>query len=199
MLVGIIIDDFSENYQSMKKASIIFISLLLSSCIPYKFAPKFKNEDYKVMKAKKFQRKLANETSFIFKDPKEANEFYNYINTKYSLNHNNVGLNSPIQINDKTYFFTYNEVELTDQTANIGLVFTDLVLDEKLGVTAFENNYSSRKGHWYVVITVYDENLKNCLIDKHLKKQEVLQYLKDMQQEYLKTHNYEELLFTKKS
>jgi hypothetical protein len=199
-LVGIIIDAFSGNYQSMKKVLLIASVLLITtSCIPYKFAPKFKNEDYKVMKAKKFQRKLAKETSFIFKDPKDANEFYNYINTKYKLNHNNVGLNSPIQINTDTYYFTYHEVERTDETANIGLVLTDLVLDEKLGVTAFDNNYSSRKGHWYIVITVYDENLKNCLLDKHPKKLEVLQYLKELQQEYLKTHNYEELLFTKKS
>lgn len=183
----------------MKRTLIIITLVLSSSCIPYKIAPKFKNEDYKVMKAKKFKRKLANETSFIFRDPKEADEFYNYINTKYNLNHNNVGLNSPIQINGRIYFFTYNEVERTDETANIGLVLTDLVLDEKLGVTAFENNYSSRKGHWYIIITVYDDNLKNCLLDKHPMKAEVLQYLKDMQQEYLKTHNYEELLFIKKS
>lgn len=184
----------------MKKV-LLFASVLLitTSCIPYKFAPKFKNEDYKVMKAKKFQKTLAKETSFIFKDPKDADEFYNYINTKYQLNHINVGSNSPIQINGETHYFTYHEVERTDQTANIGLVVTDLVLDEKLGVTAFENNYSSRKGHWYIVITVYDENVKNCLLDKHPNKSEVLNYLKDLQQEYLKTHNYEELLFTKKS
>jgi hypothetical protein len=182
-----------------KLFALTSLFILSTSCIPYKMAPKFKNEDYKVIKAKKFQRKLPKETSFIFKDPKDADEFYNYINTKYGLNHDNVGLNSPIQINNQTYYFSYYEVERTDETANLGLVLTDLVLDEKLGVTAFENNYSTRKGHWYIVITVYDEDLKNCLLDKHPMKSDVLQYLKELQQEYLRTYNYEELLFTKKS
>ncbi|MCB0398237.1 MAG: hypothetical protein KDD26_01185 [Winogradskyella sp.] len=183
----------------MKRALLIVISLLLSSCIPYKIAPKFKNEDYKVMKAKKFQRKLAKETSFIFKDPKDANEFYNYVNTKYKLNHNDVGLNTPIQINGTTYYFTYHEVERTDESLVLPLVVTDLKRSSNGNDPLFEDHYTTRKGHWYIVVTVYDNNLKNCLLDKHPMKTEVLQYLKDMQQEYLKTHNYEELLFTKKS
>ena len=151
------------------------------------------------MKANKFQRKLPKETAFIFKDPKDADEFYNYINTKYSLNHNNVGLNTPILVNSHRFYFIYHEVERTDETANIGLVFADLVLEEKTGLTAFENNYSSRKGHWYIIITVYDENLKNCLLHKHPKNSEIIQYLKGLKQEYLTTLNYQELLFTKKS
>lgn len=183
----------------MRKTVILLCILLVTSCIPYKIAPKFKNKDYKIMKAKKFQRKLPKETSYIFKDPKDADEFYNYLNTKYSLNHVNVGLNSSININNGNYTLTYHEVERTDEIANVGLVFTDLVLEEKTGLTAFENNYSSRKGHWYIVITVYDESLKNCLQEKHPKHKEVLSYLRELQQEYLRTQNYQELLFTKKS
>lgn len=183
------------------KNVLLFASVLLitTSCIPYKFAPKFKNEDYKVIKAKKFQKTLAKETSFIFKDPKDADEFYNYINTKYQLNHINVGTNSPVQINGETHYFTYHEVERTDESLMLPLVVTDLKRGSNGNDPLFEKHYTTRKGHWYIVITVYDENLKNCLLDKHPNKSEVLNYLKDLQQEYLKTHNYEELLFTKKS
>ncbi|NRB82939.1 MAG: hypothetical protein HRU49_04070 [Winogradskyella sp.] len=183
----------------MKKTIILLFTLIATSCIPYKIAPKFKNKDYKIMKAKKFQRKLPNETSYIFKDPKDANEFYNYLNTKYNLNHVNVGLNTTININNSTYNLTYHEVERTDEIANVGLVVTDLVLEEKTGLTAFENNYSSRTGHWYIIITVYDESLKNCLLEKHPKHKEIVSFLRELQQEYLRTYNYEELRFTKKS
>ncbi|WP_417870951.1 hypothetical protein [Winogradskyella sp.] len=183
----------------MKKALIFLVFLILTSCIPYKIAPKFKNKDYKVMKAKKFERKLGRETAFIFKDPKDADEFYNYINTKYQLNHNNVGLNSPILIHGKTCFFSYQEVERTDKSLVLPLVVTDLKRSSNGNDPLFEKHYTTRKGHWYIVITVYDENLKNCLLDKHPNQAEVLNYLKELQQEYLKTHNYEELLFTKKS
>ncbi len=183
----------------MNRFFITILLVTIVSCIPYKIAPKFKNEDYKVMKAKKFQRKLPKETSFIFKDPKEADEFYNYINKKFNLNHKDVGFNTPFQLNGKTYYLSYSEVERTDETANIGLVLTDLVLDEKVGVRVFEDNYSSRKGHWYLLLTVYDEDIKNCLIEKHPDRSMIIKYLKALKKEYLTTHNYEALLFTKKS
>lgn len=183
----------------MKKLIIILLIITTSSCIPVKIAPKFKNQDYKVMLAKKFQRKLPRETSFIFKDPKNADEFYQYINKKYKLNDKHVGLNTPFVINGETFYLSYNEIGKEDETANIGLVLTDLVLEEKAGLTVFDNHYSSRKGHWYLILTVYDENLKNCLLDNHPKREAILQYLKELKQEYLTTHNYEELLFTKKS
>ena len=61
----------------MKKFVLfIFLTAIITSCIPTKIAPRFKNEDYKVMQAKKFERNLPRETSFIFKDPKDADEFY---------------------------------------------------------------------------------------------------------------------------
>jgi hypothetical protein len=183
----------------MKKLPIFALAILMSSCIPYKIAPRFKNEDYKIMKAKKFKRKQPRETSFIFKDPKDADQFYYYINKKYNLNHKDVGLNTPFQFNGKTYYLSYREVKRTDETANIGLALVDLVLNEKVGTTVFHNNYSSRKGHWYIILTVYDDDVSNCLLDKHPDKSIIVEYLKDLKHEYLTTSNYEELLFAKKS
>jgi hypothetical protein len=146
------------------------------------------------MQAKKFQRKLPKETSFIFKDPKNADEFYYYINKKFNLNHKGVGFNTPFKLNGHNYYLSYDEVGKEDKKLNFGLAVVDLVLEEKTGVTMFDNNYTSRTGHWYIVLTVYDENVKNCLLNKHPMQKKVVQYLKVLQQEYLRTHNYEELL-----
>lgn len=151
------------------------------------------------MQAKKFQRKLPKETSFIFKDPKDADEFYHYINKKYSLDHKHVGLNTPFKLNGKFYYLSYNEVGKDDETLNLGLAVTDLVLQEKAGFTVFDDNYSTRKGHWYLILTVYDKDVKNCLLDKHPMRSDIINYLKNLKKEYLTTSNYEALLFTKKS
>ncbi|WP_299362408.1 hypothetical protein [Winogradskyella sp.] len=183
----------------MKKVLILVLALSITSCIPYKIAPKFKKEDYKVMKAKKFQRKLPNETSFIFKDPKDAYEFYNYLNKKYNLENKYVGVNTPFQINNETYYLSYSEVERTDETLNLPLIVIDAKREQNGNSALFVDGYTSRKGHWYLVITVYDEELNNCLLDKHPIKPLVLKYLIDLKHEYLTTHNYEELLFVEKS
>ncbi len=95
----------------MKNFFLILLVFAITSCIPVKIAPKFQNQDYKVMKAKKFQRKLPKETSFIFKDPKNADEFYYYINKKFNLNHKDVGFNVPFQIDGETLYLSYHEVE----------------------------------------------------------------------------------------
>ncbi|NRD22462.1 hypothetical protein HNV10_04370 [Winogradskyella litoriviva] len=183
----------------MKKLILLISTLAITSCIPLKVAPKFKNQDYKVMSAKKFQRKMSKEMSFIFKDPKDAYDFYNYINKKYRLNDIDVGYNVPFQIDGQTLFLTYHETEREDKSLNLPLVAADEVLDRKAGIKIFEKNYTSRTGHWYIILTVFDKDLNNCLKDNHQLKEKTIQYLKKLKQEYLTTHNYEELLFSKKS
>ncbi len=121
----------------MKKLLILFLVLATASCIPVKIAPKFKNQDYKIMQAKKFQPKMPRETYFIFKDRKNTDEFYHYINKKYNLDHNHVDLNTAFQLNDRTYYLSYSEVGKEDENANIGLALVDLVLEEKAGFTMF--------------------------------------------------------------
>lgn len=183
----------------MKKLFLIVLVSCIYSCIPVKIAPKFKSEDYKVMQAKKFKKKMPRETAFIFKDSKDADEFYNYINKKHQLNHQKVGLNVPFQLNGQTLYLSYYEAERTDKSINLPFVLIDAKRESNGNSPLFENNYSSRKGHWYILITVYDENIKNCLKDNHPFRADVLQYLIDLKEEYNRTHNYEELLFTKKS
>jgi len=183
----------------MKKSVLILLSIAITSCIPIKTAPKFKTKGYKVMDAKKFQRKMPSKTSFIFKDPKDANEFYQYINKKYRLNDNNVGFNVEFELEGLPVYLTYREVDRDDKTLNLGVIATDLAIKKSIGSTLLQDAYTSRKGHWYLILTVYDANKKNCLEDNHPLKAKTIQYLKALKQEYLTTHNYEELLFTKKS
>ena len=185
--------------QSMKKLIILLLAIATTSCIPVSIAPKFKNQDYKIMLAKKFQRKMPREMSFIFKDSKDANEFYQYINKKYQLNNIDVGINVPFQIDGQTLYLTYREAERTDKSINLPLVAIDAKRESNGNSPLFEDNYSSRTGHWYIILTVYDESIKNCLKDNHSLKAKTIQYLKNLKQEYLTTQNYEALLFTKKS
>ena len=151
------------------------------------------------MRANKFQRKMPRETSFIFKDSKDANEFYTYINKKYKLNDMDVGINTPIQIDGQTLYLSYHEAERTDETINIPLVVIDAKRESNGNFRMFEDNYSSRTGHWYILLTVYDEAITNCLKVKHPMKAKTIQYLKNLKQEYMSTQNYEALLLTKKS
>lgn len=177
----------------MKKLVFLLVSIIITSCIPVNVAPKFKNKDYKIIQAKKFKRKLPRETSFIFKDPKNDGEFYDYINYKYKLNNRNVGLNTSITIEGDTYYLTYSETDKNDTTLNI----LPVVIDAKLESDMLSSVYTSRKGHWYIIITVYDNNLKNCLIDKHPKKDIIVNYLKALKKEYLSTGDYKALYFKK--
>ncbi len=181
--------------------TLLFLTTLIAftSCIPYKIAPKFNNQGYKIVKGKKFHKKLDNRTSFVFEDPKKANEFYDYINAKFNLNHKNVGVKTPFTSNRETYYLSYYEVERTDENLVLPLVLVDLKRSSNGNEPLFENNYTLRKGHWYIILTVYDNALKNCLLDNHPKQSEIINYLKNMKAQYLNTSNYNELYFEKKS
>lgn len=179
----------------MKQFILAFCVLMCFSCIPLRIAPNIKTD--KVMVAKKFKRKLPKRHAFIFEDPKEANEFYNYVNTKYELNHNEVEWNVPFVVENETFFFTFYEVEIPDKTINILPLFIDAALDNKGWDPMFEDSYFSRKGNWYLVLTVNDDAMNDCLKSRYPKREGVLNYLKNLKNEYLNTNNYLEALLKK--
>jgi len=183
----------------MKKLIILLLVITTTACIPVQIAPKFKNQDYKIMQAKKFQKQMPRETAFIFKDSKDAEEFYNYINKKFKLNGNDVGYNVPFQLEGQTLYLSYHEAERTDKNVNLPFAVIDAKRESNGNSRLFEGNYSSRTGHWYIILTVFDENIKNCLKESHPLKEKTIDYLKNLKQEYLTTQNYEALLLTKKS
>ncbi|NRD21495.1 hypothetical protein HNV08_15680 [Winogradskyella eckloniae] len=165
------------------KLRLIILFLCISSCITLRKAPEYFT--YKVEIAKKFKRQFPKELAFIFEDPKDANQFYNYINKKFLLNDTDVGLNVPLVIDNNTYYLTYYESEIPDKKLNLlGLAIdaTRLANDRD---PLFNDNYVQRKGHWFIAITVFDAFDKNCLAPNHEDQKLILDYLQILQNEYL--------------
>ncbi|WP_034059034.1 hypothetical protein [Lacinutrix jangbogonensis] len=182
----------------MKNHLVIFVlALLISSCIPVKIAPDIEN--YKIVVAKKFKRKLPKTTSFVFNDPKDDGAFYDYLNAKFDLKHIDVGANIPFKLHNKTYYLSYSETERETKTVNLPFVIIDAKRESSGNSKLFEDNYTARKGKWYILLTVYDDNLKNCLKPEYSNSNKVITHLEALRKEYLRTQNYLELQFKKKS
>lgn len=182
----------------MKNALLVsVIFLIISSCIPVKIAPEIAT--HKITSARKFKRKLPKTTSFIFNDPKDDGEFYDYLNAKYNLKHINVGANTPFKLNNKIYYLSYSVTERETETVNLPFVIIDAKRDTSGNSRLFDNNYSKRKGKWYILLTVYDDDLKNCLKEDYVNSKKVILYLESLRKEYLRTQNYQGLVFKKKS
>lgn len=92
----------------------ILMFAFFTSCTPLNFAPNIKTD--KVKLAKRFKRDLPKQHGFIFEDPKEADEFYKFINTKYWL----PGINRkiPLLIDSKPYIMNVYERRRTTSTLN---------------------------------------------------------------------------------
>ncbi len=172
----------------MKYLQILLIITLFYSCIPLKVAPKIEN--YKITKAKKFKRNLPNQNAFVFKDPKDANEFYQYIEAKLGFENQTSENYNPFKINNKAYYLAFYEVERTTKTLNLVPIATDLAV--KSQDPLLENFYTSRKGDWYIVITITSADSLDCLASNYKNKEKVISYLKTLKEDYLATNNYEE-------
>lgn len=176
----------------MKYVYFILITLLITSCIPIRIAPSI--EDYKLTSGKKFKRQLPRENAFVFEDPKDANEFYNFINTKYSLNHQMVEDNVPIHVDGEEYFLSFYEVEIPDKSLNLWPFFANEALKNKGIDPIFTDFYVKRKGNWYIALYVSDADMNDCLTANYPFKEAILSHLKEIKNEYLNTSNYFEAL-----
>lgn len=172
----------------MKKISLYLLFLLVYSCIPYKIAPKIEGE--KIIKAKKFKKDLPNYYGFIFEDTKNANEFYNFINTKYNLKKQNVESNVPIIINNKKYYLSFYERERTTSTLNLLPLAIDTHRNSNNKNPMLEDLYTSRRGFWYLILTVIDNDIKDCLNPNYPNYEEIISHLKKLKKEYYSTNNY---------
>ncbi|WP_139195729.1 hypothetical protein [Aquimarina amphilecti] len=175
--------------------SLISILFLFSACFPTKIAPNIKED--KVMVAEKFKKGLPKRNSFIFEDPKDANEFYQYINNKFNLNDTDVRWNVPFIVNNTEYYLSFNEVERTTKVINVAPMIIDAALENNDLGPALEDSYTSRSGKWYLVLTVNDEEFMDCLKESYTKRDEIVVFLRQLRKEYLSTKNYTSLLFKK--
>jgi hypothetical protein len=102
-------------YGAMKHLLVyLFLFAFFTSCIPLSFALNIKTD--KVKLAKRFKRDLPKQQGFIFEDPKEADEFYTFINTKYQLP--GMDRKIPLWIDKKPYITNVYERSRATNTVN---------------------------------------------------------------------------------
>lgn len=181
---------------TMRNTLLLLSFFILYSCIPLRIAPTIKDD--KLVVAKKFKRNLPRHYALIFEDPKDSNEFYNYVNIKYQLDNNNVGWNVPITIQQETLFLSYYEVEIPTKTINLIPIFIDATLENKGHDPIFSDQQFSRIGSWYLALTVLDSNMRDCLNPKHELYKKTLEYVRDIKTEYLNTTEYVQSLLVNK-
>ncbi|MGY5847664.1 hypothetical protein ACW6QP_09605 [Salegentibacter sp. HM20] len=172
----------------MRPLIFLFISFFLISCIPIKIAPKIETD--KLVKAKRFKRDLPAKYAFVFEDPKDSDEFYNFMNAKYDLGFIDVESNVPIQIENNTYFLSFYERERVTETINLIPMAIDAGLKSKGNNTILEEAHTSRTGHWYLVLIVTDDALEDGLNPNYVNQEKIIKYLRNLKNEYLTTHNY---------
>lgn len=171
-------------------ACTVFI-LCFTSCIPIKIAPSI--EDHKIILAKKFKRDLPRLHAFVFEDTRDADEFYNFINAKYDLGFREVETNVPLFIGDQLFYMSFFEREKTTQFVNLIPMVVDGILDSEGVDPILEDFYSTRNGHWFVVLTVHDPEFRDALAPDHKHRAIVIRYLDELQDEYFRSHPFREV------
>ena len=174
---------------------LVILAVINLSCLPTKIAPRIK--EYKVKRGHKFHKELSQHYTFIFKDPKQAYDFYNYINIVYQLNYYSVDRDVQFVLSDELFAFSFREAEKTTEFVNLLPVAIDLTLEQKGYARFLESTYQSRTGHWYIIMTVFDELGNDALHPQHRKQKAVLRYLNTLRTNYLAHQNYYEVLLNK--
>lgn len=175
------------------------LCIAFSSCIPIRIAPNIK--DYKVTKGKKFKRGLPKKTLFIFEDPKDADDFYHYVNTKFQLDDYYVDVQVPFEAEGNQYYFSFYEVEIPDKAINLFPLIFDVAVSAATGSDEVEPIMTEdaeeilRNGNYYIGIEVFTDEEKDCLSENSLSRPIVLKYLRKLKKEYLDTDNYNEIVF----
>jgi len=175
----------------MKYVFILFITLFVGSCVPLKIAPNI--EGGKIYAPKKFKKQLPEQHVYAFNDPKDANEFYNYINAKFQIVYDDATGNIPIELEEKTYYLTFYEVERDTKTVNLVPILVNSAMENKGYTPAFEDVEVTRTGYWYIALTISDEALHDALDPSYSHHAQILDYANAMLNEYLTTVDYIEV------
>lgn len=184
----------------MKRLALWLLPVLfLFSCIPLRVAPQIK--DNKIVMGKRFKKGLPKKYVFVFEDTKAADQFYDYINTKFNLQDYYVDVQVPFEVEGREYYLSFYEVEITDKALNLFPLLADIAVNTVLGNEDFETyvatteNSTVRQGNYYIAIEVFSETEKDCLNEKYSNRPAVLTYLRGLKKEYYSTHNYNEVVF----
>ena len=175
----------------MKYVYTVLFFFLFISCIPLSLAPNI--DGGKVYAPKKFKKHLPQNYVYVFEDPKDANEFFEYMNAKFQIFYDDDLGNIPIKIENNTYYLTFYEVERNTQTINLVPIVVDAKLDQEGYSPIMEDVYVTRTGNWYIAITVTDEELKDALNPTYKSHKKIIEYADAMRVEYLTTAQYIEI------
>lgn len=167
----------------------------LTSCILIRIVPTIETDT--VVVGKKFKRSLPKKYAFIFEDPKDADEFYLYVNTKYEREHNDVKYNVPFTIENTPYYFSIHEIGIPTKTINLLPILWNAKLEERRQNPIAENLEHSRKDKWYIAITDANETLEDCLEPEFKDRDALLDFLRATRVQYITRHNYTEALLKK--
>ena len=180
------------------KSVIYFLTICICySCIPLQIAPNL--EEGKVYKSKRFKRSLPKQHTYVFSDPKDADQFYYFISSKYNLHPDETEANIPIMIDNRRYHLSFYEVEKTTQTLNLVPIFLDSALADEDDCEPFlEDLYTSRSGSWYIALTITDIDFNDALHPEYRNADNIVTYAKSLQEEYLAADNYVPLSLQKK-
>ncbi|MFD2100177.1 hypothetical protein [Flagellimonas iocasae] len=139
---------------------------------------------------------MPKKTVFVFEDPKEANDFYNFVNTKFQLQDYYVDVQVPFEVDERTYFFSFYEVEIPTKTLNLIPIVLDGMLSEAANMDpVFDEVHTSRNGNRYIALEVFNSIENDCLSEGAISRDVVLTYLRQLKSEYLATDNYNEVVF----
>ena len=178
---------------------LLLLTVFFQSCLPLRIAPKV--EDYKVTKGNRFRKGLPEKRVFVFEDPKEEYQFYDYINTKFDLNDHYVDVEVPFQLEGKDYFFSFYEVHISDKAIDLFPMLVDATVNVMLGNEDFgtylttEENSTINNSNYYIAIEVFSNAEPDCLQDNYPNQKAILAYLRTLKEEYLATDNYNEVVF----
>ncbi len=169
----------------------LLVFIAFQSCIPLKIAPNL--EEGKVLKAKKFVPELGNRYVYAFNDPKDANEFYKYVNAKFQISYDDFIGNVEMQLDNQAYYLTFYEVNKETKTINLIPIVVDASMEQKGQYPIMTSAEVSRSGKWYIVLTVTDDKMKDALRPNYTHQENVVNYLMELQEEYLSTSKYLEV------
>lgn len=179
----------------MKKLYYLLIICICYSCIPLQIAPDL--TEGKIYKGKRFKRSLPKQHTYVFSDPKEANEFYYFIQSKYNLTHDETENNIAIMIDNRRYYLSFFETEKSTQTINLIPIMLDSALNSDDCDPFLEDMYTSRTGQWYIALTITDPELNDALDPEYRNSDNILSYVTELQEEYLATQDYKSLMLQK--
>jgi len=180
----------------MKYVSAALLAFFFVSCIPLQIAPNF--EGGKIFPPKKFKKQLPHNYVYAFEDPKDANEFFEYMNAKFQIVYDDTTGNIPIEIDNKIYYLTFYEVARSTKTVNLIPMAIDAGLEENGYTPVLEEAHETRIGKWFITLTITDEDLQDALKPEYENHKNVLAYADTMREEYLNTVEYIEVYLRSK-